>query len=51
MGGEEKKRFKSFEELEWWNACREVMKFITQLLKKYPRKVDLQVVSRTVRGF
>ena len=33
---EEKKSFKSFEELDCWKACREVRKFIYKLVKKFP---------------
>jgi len=31
-----KKSFKSFEELDCWKACREVRKFIYELVKKFP---------------
>ena len=31
-----KKSFKSFEELDCWKACREVRKFIYELVKKIP---------------
>ena len=34
--GKEKESFKSFEELECWKACREVRRFIYQLVKKFP---------------
>jgi len=30
--------FKSFEELECWKACTEVRRFITKLVKKFPRE-------------
>lgn len=29
---------KTFEELDCWKACTEVRRFITQLVKKYPRE-------------
>jgi four helix bundle protein len=32
----EKKSFKTFEELDCWKACREVRKFIYELVKKFP---------------
>lgn len=33
-----KESFKSFEELECWKVCTEVKRFITELVKKYPRE-------------
>jgi hypothetical protein len=38
MGEDQTKSFKSFEELKCWKACREVRKFIIQLVKKYPKE-------------
>ncbi len=35
MSGES---FKSFEDLECWKACTEVRRFITELVKKYPKE-------------
>ena len=32
----EKKSFKTFEELDCWKACREVRKFIYELVRKFP---------------
>ena len=32
----EKKSFKTFEELDCWKACRELRKFIYELVKKFP---------------
>ena len=34
----DKKRFRSFEELECWKAFTEVRRFITQLVKTYPKE-------------
>ena len=31
-----KKSYKSFEELDCWKACRDVRKFIYELVKKFP---------------
>lgn len=31
-----KKKIVSFEDLECWKACREVRKFVTQIIKKFP---------------
>ena len=33
-----KESFKSFEDLECWKACTEVRRFITELVKKYPKE-------------
>ena len=38
MRQEEKRSFNSFEDLNCWKACREVRKFIYELVKKYPRE-------------
>jgi len=35
---EDKKGLRSFEELECWKACTEVRRFITQLVKTYPKE-------------
>ena len=34
----DKKSFRSFEDLECWKACREVRRFIYNLLKKFPKE-------------
>jgi len=34
-----KKSFRSFEDLEYWQACTEVRRFITELVKKYPKNI------------
>jgi len=33
-----KESFKSFEELDCWKACTEVRRFITALVRKYPKE-------------
>ena len=38
MGNDEKKSFTSFEDLDCWKACREVRRFIYELVKKYPKE-------------
>lgn len=38
MKKDNKKSFKSFEDLECWKACTEVRRFIVELLKKYPKE-------------
>jgi four helix bundle protein len=37
MENGKKGSFKSFEELDCWKACTEVRRFITALVKKYPK--------------
>jgi len=34
----DKKGFRSFEELECWKACTEVRRFITQIVRTYPKE-------------
>ena len=50
MGEDQKKSFKSFEELECWEACREVRKFIIQLVKKYPSEEKYALVDDMKRA-
>jgi len=38
MKNGKRQSFKSFEELDFWKACTEVRRFITTLIKKYPRE-------------
>lgn len=40
-----KESFKSFEDLECWKACTEVRRFITQLVKKYPKEEKFALVD------
>jgi four helix bundle protein len=48
MGKDAKKSFTSFEDLDCWKACREVRRFIYQLVKKYP-KVELYGLLQDMR--
>ncbi len=45
-----KESFKSFEELECWKACREVRKFIAELIKKYPNDEKYRLVDDMLRA-
>ena len=38
MGKDEKESFTSFEDLDCWKACREVRRFIYELVKKHPKE-------------
>ena len=40
-----KESFKSFEELECWQACREVRNFISKLVKSYPKEEKYGLVD------
>ncbi len=40
-----KDSFKSFEDLECWRACTEVRRFITELVKKYPKDEKFALVD------
>jgi len=42
--------FKSFEELECWKACTEVRRFITELVKKYPKDEKFRLVDDMLRA-
>ena len=42
--------FKSFEELECWQACREVRKFISNLVKAYPKEEKFALVDDMKRA-
>jgi four helix bundle protein len=42
--------FKSFEDLDCWKACREVRKFIYELVQKYPREELYGLVSDMKRA-
>jgi len=44
------KRLKSFEELECWKACTEVRRFITQLVKTYPKEEKFGLVDDMKRA-
>ncbi len=48
-----KKSLKTFEDLECWQACTEVRRFITELLKSYPKDERFALVDdmrRTARS-
>ena len=42
--------FKSFEDLECWRACTEVRRFITELVKKYPKEEKYSLVDDMKRA-
>ncbi len=42
--------YKSFEDLDCWKACREVRKFITDLVKQYPREEKFSLVDDMKRA-
>ncbi len=42
--------FKSFEELDCWRACTEVRRFITELVKKYPKDEKFGLVDDMKRA-
>jgi four helix bundle protein len=46
----DKKRLKSFEELECWKACTEVRRFITPLVKTYPKEERFGLVDDMKRA-
>jgi four helix bundle protein len=46
----DKKRLKSFEDLECWKACTEVRRFITQLVKTYPKEERFGLVDDMKRA-
>jgi len=45
-----KDSFKSFESLECWKACTEVRRFISELIKKYPREEKFALVDDMKRA-
>lgn len=45
-----KESFKSFEDLECWKACTEVRRFITKLVKKYPKDEKYSLVDDMKRA-
>jgi len=45
-----KESFKSFEDLECWKACTEVRRFITALVKKYPKEEKYALVDDMKRA-
>ena len=45
-----RKSLKSFDELECWKACTEVRRFITGLVKKYPKEERYSLVDDMKRA-
>lgn len=45
-----KKSFRSFEDLDCWKACREVRKYITKIVKKYPKEERYRLVDDMMRA-
>ena len=50
MKSEEAKNFRSFEELQCWQACREVRIFIINLVKSYPKEEKYSIVDNMKRA-
>ena len=44
------KSFKSFEDLQCWQACREVRVFIIELVKNYPKEERYSIVDNMKRA-
>ena len=42
--------YKSFEDLQCWQACREVLIFITELVKNYPKEEQYSLVDNMKRA-
>ena len=42
--------YKSFEDLQCWQACREVRIFITELVKSYPKEEQYSLVDNMKRA-
>jgi len=45
-----KESFRSFEDLDCWKACTEVRRFITELVKKYPKEEKYALVDDMKRA-
>ena len=45
-----KESLRSFEDLECWKACTEVRRFITELVKKYPKEEKYALVDDMKRA-
>ena len=50
MNGKKKGSFKSFEELDCWQACRRVRQFISRLVKGYPKDEKYRIVDDMIRA-
>jgi four helix bundle protein len=46
----ETKNFRSFEDLQCWQACREVRIFIVNLVKSYPKEEKYSIVDNMKRA-
>jgi four helix bundle protein len=44
------KSFKSFEDLQCWQACREVRIFVSELVKSYPKEERFSIVDNIKRA-
>lgn len=42
--------FKSFEDLQCWQACREVRIFISELVKSYPKEEQFSIIDNMKRA-
>jgi len=45
-----KESFRSFEDLECWKTCTEVRRFITEMVKKYPKDEKYSLVDDMKRA-
>ena len=50
MAKESKGSLKSFEDLECWKACTEVRRFITMIVKQYPKEETYSLVDDMKRA-
>jgi hypothetical protein len=46
----DKGSFRSFEELECWQACRKVRQYISKLVKSYPKDEKYRIVDDMIRA-
>jgi len=46
----DKGSFRSFEELDCWQACRKVRQFISKLVKTYPKDEKYRIVDDMIRA-
>lgn len=45
-----KESFRTFEDLECWKACTEVRRFISELVKKFPKEEKFALVDDMKRA-
>ena len=50
MKSGETKNFRSFEDLQCWQACREVRIFVANLVKSYPKEEKYSIVDNMKRA-